>query len=54
MDRKELVENVQQWIKRMDELHPDVPKDKLYFNVTYNQMQEMLSVLEKNPQKENP
>jgi hypothetical protein len=48
MNKKELLENVQQWIRRMDELYPDVPKEKLYFNVSYYQMQDILSVLKKH------
>jgi hypothetical protein len=46
VDKKELLEDVQQWIRRMDELYPDAPKEKLYFNVSYHQMQDILSVLE--------
>lgn len=48
MNKKELLENVQQWIRRMDELYPDAPKEKLYFNVSYYQMQDILSVLKKH------
>lgn len=49
MSRNEMFELVQQWIKRMDELHPGVTHNKLYFNVTYDQMQDILEVLVKRP-----
>lgn len=41
----ELISDIKVWLEQMDKKHSDVSKDKLYFNVSYNQMNGILEAL---------
>lgn len=49
MDKKELVEDIRGWIQAADKRYPGHEKDKLTFNISYQQLRDILAATEQVP-----
>lgn len=49
MDKKELVEDIRGWIQAADKRCPDHEKDKLTFNISYQQLRNIFAIIEQVP-----
>lgn len=49
MNKKELVEDIRGWIQAADKRYPGHEKDKLMFNISYQQLRDILAATEQVP-----
>jgi tRNA C32,U32 (ribose-2'-O)-methylase TrmJ len=41
----EFILDIKEWLEQIEKKNPDISKDKLYFTVSYNQMNDILTAL---------